>query len=221
MLFANNRKSGSLGERAGVALAGLQRNAYALGVLRSRIESRISFMLGGGGSNSSAAHASAQELAKVLELVKGGEAALNELSGKIEAAKFLEEFVTIIDGATSSVGAIKEDVEQLLPAAEAALEEMHDTILKLSSGPSPLPYQSGTQQNLLSQTRSIMEEAAAAAMAVAAEASTGQAACKEEGMSNSAPAADFKEREGAREKPLAPVQQQEKEEQAGPEPVAV
>lgn len=119
----------NLKERANAALASLQRNAYAMNILRSRLESRINFTLNQSGKNETY-----QELTRVLELVKNGEMILNEMSGKIESAKFLEEFIMIIDSAAASMGEIKNDVEELVPAAEAALQEMHDAIAKVSSG---------------------------------------------------------------------------------------
>lgn len=123
------KKSASLRERANAALVNLQRNAYAMGMLRSRLESRISFALREKGSAESC-----QELTRVLELVKNGEIILHEMSEKIESARFLEEFVMIMDSAASSVSEIKDDLEQMVPAAEAALEEMHDAISKVSTG---------------------------------------------------------------------------------------
>lgn len=121
------KKNASVKERAHAALASLQRNAYAMSMLRSRIESRISFAL-------SHKAADNQELGRVLELVKNGELILREMSEKIESARFLEEFTIIMDSAASSVSEIKDDLEQMVPAAEAALEEMHDAISKVSTG---------------------------------------------------------------------------------------
>ncbi|UVS68727.1 hypothetical protein [Nitrososphaera viennensis] len=155
MLF---RKDSTLRERATVALASLQRNACAMGTLRSRIESRADFILKSQGHSDEY-----QELARVLELVKNGELILSELSGKMEAARFLEEFVLIINGAAESVSAIKGDVEHLVPLAESALAEMHDAISKISGGlytPDPGPAQIDMQN-------SILAEATAAAVAQA------------------------------------------------------
>jgi hypothetical protein len=121
------KRSASLKERANAALSSLQRNAYAMGMLRSRLESRINFAI-------SQKQGDCQELTKVLELVKNGEMILHEMSEKIESARFLEEFVVIMDSAASSVSDIKDDLEQIMPAAEAALEEMHDAISKVSTG---------------------------------------------------------------------------------------
>ena len=124
--------SPTLKERANAALASLERNAYAMGMLRSRLESRISLVLSeskGGNNNNKESY---QELTRVLELVKGGELILGEMSGKIESARYLEEFIMIIDSAASSVSEIKGDIERMVPVAEAALEGMHDAIAKVS-----------------------------------------------------------------------------------------
>jgi hypothetical protein len=124
------KKNISIKERAYAAHANLQRNAYALGILRSRLESRINFVL----KDSDINDESYQELNRVLKLVKNGEMILHEMSEKIESARFLEEFVMIMDSAACSVSEIKEDIEQMMPAAEAALEQMHDIISKGSAG---------------------------------------------------------------------------------------
>jgi hypothetical protein len=134
---SSSRKEESVRERATVALANLQRNAYAMSMLRSRLESRVNFILlqqqqqneKGGSSGGEY-----QEMARVLELVKNSELILNELSGKIESARFLEEFIAIIDSAAASVSGIKGDVEDLVPRAESALAQMHDAISRISGG---------------------------------------------------------------------------------------
>ena len=129
MLF---KKNASLKERANAALSNLQRNAYAMSMLRSRLESRINFTLNGPGNADSC-----QELSRVLQLVKSGELILHEMSEKIESARFLEEFVMIMDSAATSVSEIKADLEHLVPEAEAALEAMQDAIFRASSGLTP------------------------------------------------------------------------------------
>jgi hypothetical protein len=110
-------------ERAIAVLAGLQRNSAAMNALRSNLESKISHTMGKGGSAESC-----QELTRILVLVKNGEMILNELTLKAESARFLEEFVQIIDSASASFGEIKHDLQELVPVAEAALSEMHDAI---------------------------------------------------------------------------------------------
>ena len=127
MLF---KKNASIKERASAALASLQRNAYAMSMLRSRLESRAEFLL----KEQAGDNGTYKELSRVLELVRNGELILNEMSEKIESARFLEEFIMIMDSAAESVGGIKDDMEQLVPVAEAALEQMQDTIAKVSVG---------------------------------------------------------------------------------------
>jgi hypothetical protein len=131
LLFSRKDTASTVSERATVALANLQRNAYAMGMLRGRLESRINFILNEGRGGKGGEY---QEMARVLELVKNSELILNELSGKVESARFLEEFITIIDSAASSVSGIKGDVENLVPIAENALSEMHDAIARMSTG---------------------------------------------------------------------------------------
>lgn len=148
MLF--RKDTATLRERAQLALASIQRNAYAMSILRSRLESRVGASSGD----------SRQELARVLELVRNGEGILTEMSGKIEATKYLEEFITIIDSAAGSVGDIRDDIEKMVPIAESALAEIHEAVSRISGGQYPgAPPTSPELQAL------IMEEAEQAARA--------------------------------------------------------
>jgi len=115
-------------ERAVAVLAELQRNSAAMSLLRSKLESRISSAAGNGGSENR------QELTRMLSLVKNGEMILNELTLKAESARFLEEFIRILDSASASFDEIKCDLHQLVPVAEAALSEMHDAIAGTTPG---------------------------------------------------------------------------------------
>ncbi|MGI0036917.1 MAG: hypothetical protein ACRD99_01000 [Nitrososphaera sp.] len=121
-------------DRASAALANLQRKAYAMSVLRSRIESRIYIVLQNGGNADSNG-----ELNRLLDLVKNGELVLKEVSDTVDSARFLEEFIHIINGAAESVDDIKGDVEELVPMAEAALAAMHDAISHVSKVMVPEP----------------------------------------------------------------------------------
>jgi hypothetical protein len=124
------RKGGTIGERAGTALASLQRSTSAIGILRERIESRI-----GSGSEDPG-------LARVLELVKNAELLLKEMSYKAESVRYLGEFITIMNSAKESVGGIEGDIVELVPRAEEALSEMSDVIssvlLSMSAEVDPL-----------------------------------------------------------------------------------
>jgi hypothetical protein len=59
---------------------------------------------------------------------------LNVISEKIESVCYLDEFIMIIDNAALSISDIKNDIEQMMLAAETALSEIHDAIAKGSTG---------------------------------------------------------------------------------------
>src|SRR5439155_25967216 len=98
-----------------------------MGILRSRLESRINFILSANGKSESC-----QEMTLVLELGKKGEMILHEMSEKIESTRYLEDFIMISEGAASSVSEIKDDIEHMVPAAEAAREEIHHASSRLA-----------------------------------------------------------------------------------------
>ncbi len=162
MLF---KKNTTIKERANAALASLERNAYALSMLRSRLEARADFLLKEDAGNTEGY----KELSKMLELVKNGEMILSSMSEKIESARFLEEFIVIMDSAAASVSDIKDDMEQLVPVAEAALEEMQDTIAKVS-GSVPAEFRQEIEPEILAQvSAAIASEKATAALAASVE----------------------------------------------------
>ena len=149
MLFSSSKgRSGSFSERANMAVSSLQRNAYAMSVLRSRLESKIANALSTGNARQGP---DSQELSKMLELVRNGETVLNELATKVDSARFLEEFVAILDSASASVSAITEDMEKLVPAAETALQELHDTIVRTTSTMNPSPEQEKEGEGILAE----------------------------------------------------------------------
>lgn len=149
MLF---RIDATLREKAAAALAGLQRNASAMAMLRSRIESRLASLTSAAGEG--------PELARVLELVRTGELALGELAGKVELARYLEEFVGIMRSAHSSVGDIKVDMEQMVPAAEVALQEMQDTISTVSGGLYSGPAHAEAQKGIIDEAAAVVPASA-------------------------------------------------------------
>ena len=93
-----------------------------MGILRARVENRMKDGSTGDGI----------ELAKVLQLVKDAELLLKEMSAKAESARFLEDFVRIIGGTAESIGQVKNEVSELVPMAEAALDQMRDAVTSVS-----------------------------------------------------------------------------------------
>jgi hypothetical protein len=112
--------------KANAALTSLQKNACAMNTVRSRLESRINFILAGKGSTDGL-----QELIHMLELVRNGEMILKVVFESMESACYLSEFVSIIENAASSVGDVKNDLEQMIPVAELSLSVIDNAIAKM------------------------------------------------------------------------------------------
>lgn len=161
-------------ERANATLSSLQRNSYAMSILRSKLESRINFIKGSGGQIDSC-----QELTRMLDLVKNGELILKKMSEKVESARFLEEFIQIIDSAAASFGEIKADIEQLAPMAEAALNEMHETLASVSTEMAP-----GLRQDI---DPSILSEATASMRVSTNQPCSANAVAKDEDITERQP----------------------------------
>lgn len=140
------RKGYAINDRAGAALANLQRSASAIGMLRSRIESRVN----------PGACTPDPGLDRVLELVKSAELLLREMSFKAESARYLDEFIKIMSGARENIGGIEGDILELVPRAESALSEMNDVISNILQSMSPavdpaIIERASAQAELLSQ----------------------------------------------------------------------
>lgn len=127
MLFTNNRNS-SIKERTNSPPATFQQNAYAMNILRSRLESRINFII-----NSKGKTEHYQELVWILELVEKGELILNVISDRVDSVQYLDEFITIISNAALSINEVRDYVEQTVEAAEVSLSGLHDAISKVST----------------------------------------------------------------------------------------
>jgi hypothetical protein len=98
-------------------------------MLRTRIEAKLDAETGAGRAQTQ----SHLDLGKLLQLVKDADFLLREVAAKSESARFLEEFITIINGTAGSVGEIQGEIGELIPMAEAALAEMQDTIASVST----------------------------------------------------------------------------------------
>jgi hypothetical protein len=127
LLFTNDKNT-SIKERENSPLSTVQHNACAMNILRSRLESRINFIVTNKGKTEHY-----QELAWMLELVEKGEFILNVISDRIESVQYLHEFITIMGNVSSSISEVRNDVEQTVEAAEASLSGLHDAISKVST----------------------------------------------------------------------------------------
>jgi hypothetical protein len=111
-LLFTNKKTTSVEERANSALAMLQQNAHAINILRSSLELRTNLII----SNKESTE-DYDELARARDLVKKGELVLNAISDRKESAQYLEEFITIINIAVSSMGEVRNDIDDTIVVA--------------------------------------------------------------------------------------------------------
>jgi hypothetical protein len=114
--------------RASAALVTLQRNSFALETLRTRLESEICLFSKSEQAKDTGGY---QELTVALGLVREGEHIISELAGRIETAGMLDEFIAVIDSAALSLNKIKNDIERLVPSAEAVLEDLSRELARL------------------------------------------------------------------------------------------
>jgi hypothetical protein len=116
-------------ERTNSPPATFQQNAYAMNILRSRLESRINFII-----NSKGKTEHYQELAWVLGLVEKGEPILNVISDRVDCVQYLDDFLRIIiSNAALSINEVRDEVEQTVEAAEVSLSGLYDAISKMST----------------------------------------------------------------------------------------
>jgi hypothetical protein len=99
-----------------------------MNILRSRLESRINFII-----NSKGKTEHYQELVWILELVEKGELILNVISDRVDSVQYIDEFITIISNAALSINEVRDDVEQTVEAAEVSLSGLYDAISKVST----------------------------------------------------------------------------------------
>jgi hypothetical protein len=99
-----------------------------MNILRSRLESRINFII-----NSKGKTEHYQELVWILEIVEKGELILNVISDRVDSVQYLDDFITIISNAALSINEVRNDVEQTVEAAEASLSGLHDAISSVST----------------------------------------------------------------------------------------
>ena len=115
MLF--NKKEAHFSERAATVVSSLQRDAFAMVSLRTRLEAKMK-------GEDFAASKKAELFSTLLNLVRASESALDELAGTSESLQYLNEFMAIISRAADSVSAVRSDMEKAIPEAEKALEEI-------------------------------------------------------------------------------------------------
>ncbi len=132
------RKGIDLKERTYQAMSDLETEIKAMHSLRSRLQSTVNDTL------TSAMKSDNKELAthyieeyddlvNLLSIVKSAEMLLQNLSVKIDSARYLNEFVVILENAMTSLRVVKSDISRIVPAVDNTLDRISNSITEIKA----------------------------------------------------------------------------------------
>jgi len=132
------KKDIDLKERTYQAMSDLETEIKAMHSLRNRLQSIVNDTL------TSAMKSDNKELAthyieeyddlvNLLNIVKSAEMLLQNLSVKIDSARYLQEFVVILDSAMISLRVIKSDISRIVPAIDTTLDTISNSITEIKT----------------------------------------------------------------------------------------
>jgi valyl-tRNA synthetase len=136
--FFTLKKDIELKERTFQAISDLETEIKAMHSLRSRLQSTVNDAL------TSAMKSDNKELAthyieeyddlvSLLNIVKSAEMLLQNLSVKIDSARYLNEFVVILETAMSSLRVIKSDISRIVPEVDNTLDTISNSIREIKA----------------------------------------------------------------------------------------
>lgn len=119
-------------------MSDLETEIKAMHSLRSRLQSTVNDTL------TSAMKSDNKELAthyieeyddlvNLLNIVKSAEMLLQNLSVKIDSARYLNEFVVILESAMASLRVIKSDISRIVPAVDNTLDTISNSIREIKA----------------------------------------------------------------------------------------
>ena len=73
------------------------------------------------------------DLVNMLNIVKSAEMLLQNLSVKIDSARYLQEFVVILDSAMTSLGIIRSDISRIVPIIDTNLDRISNSIREIKT----------------------------------------------------------------------------------------
>ncbi len=136
--FFTLKKDIDLKQRTYQAMSDLETEIKAMHSLRSRLQSTVDDTL------TSAMKSDNKELAthyieeyddlvNLLNIVKSAEMLLQNLSVKIDSARYLNEFVVILETAMVSLRVIKCDISRVVPAVDNTLDTISNSIREIKA----------------------------------------------------------------------------------------
>jgi hypothetical protein len=132
------KNSIDLKERTYQAMSDLETEIKTMHSLRNRLQSTVNDALTSAmksDNNELATHYIEEydDLMNLLKIVKSAEILLQNLSVKIDSARYLQELVAILDNATISLRVIKSDISRVVPAIDTTLDKISNSITEIKT----------------------------------------------------------------------------------------
>ncbi len=132
------KKDMDLKERTFQAMSNLETELKAMHSLRNRLQTNVndSLMQAMKSDNKELATQYIDEyddLVNLLNIVNSAEMLLQNLSVKIDSARYLQEFVNILENAMRSVRVIKSDISRIVPVVDSTLDRINHSIIEIKS----------------------------------------------------------------------------------------
>jgi len=132
------KKGIDLKERTYQAMGDLETEIKSMHSLRNRLQSTVNDALASAmkSDNKEMANHYIEEyddLVNLLNIVKSAEMLLQNLSVKIDSARYLQEFVVILDSAMISLRVIKSDISRIVPAVDTTLDTISNSIMEIKA----------------------------------------------------------------------------------------
>lgn len=130
------KKDIDLKERTYQAMSDLETELKSMHSLHNRLQSTVNDALASAmkSDNKELANHYIEEyddLVDLLNIVKSAEMLLQNLSVKIDSARYLQEFVVILDSAMISLRVIKSDISRIVPVIDTTLDTISNSITEI------------------------------------------------------------------------------------------
>ena len=132
------KKDIDLNERTYHAMSDLETEIKSMHSLRNRLQSTVNDALASAmkSDNKELANHYIEEyddLVNLLNIIKSAEMLLQNLSVKIDSARYLQEFVVILDSAMISLRVIKSDISRIVPIIDTTLDTISNAIREIKT----------------------------------------------------------------------------------------
>ena len=134
--FFSLKKDVDLKERTVQAISDLETEIKAMHSLRNRLQTNVNDSLLEAMKSDNKEMVTRyideyNDLVNLLDIVKSAEMLLQNLSVKIDSARYLQQLVAILDSAMRSVRVIKSDISRIVPAVDSTLDRISSTIVEI------------------------------------------------------------------------------------------